>query len=117
MSSSAANAEAFVKAISAAGDVSAKKMFGEFGIFCDGKMVALVCDDQFFVRTGPEALEYWGEGEMGIPYPSAKPCLQLSEWDLGHKARLTELIRIAWDELPTPKPKKPKASTRSKPAQ
>ena len=33
--------------------VSARKMFGEYGLFCDGKMVALVCDDQLFVKPTP----------------------------------------------------------------
>jgi TfoX/Sxy family transcriptional regulator of competence genes len=34
--------------IGAAGQVSSRKMFGEFAVYCDGKVVALVCDNQFF---------------------------------------------------------------------
>ena len=33
-----------------AGVVTAKRMFGEFGIYCDGKIVALFCDNQLFVK-------------------------------------------------------------------
>lgn len=36
--------------IAEAGAVSAKKMFGEYGIYCGEKIVALVCDDQLFVK-------------------------------------------------------------------
>ena len=32
------------------GGVSAKRMFGEYGLYCDGKMVAMVCDDALFVK-------------------------------------------------------------------
>ena len=38
---------------SGAGDVRAKPMFGEYGIYCDGKMVAMICDDQLFVKPTP----------------------------------------------------------------
>ena len=33
-----------------AGTVSAKPMFGEFGVYVDGKMIGSVCDDQLFVK-------------------------------------------------------------------
>ena len=36
--------------MSAAGAVSAKKMFGEYGVYLDEKMVALVCDDVLFIK-------------------------------------------------------------------
>ena len=31
-------------------DLAARKMFGEFAIYSLGKVVALVCDDQLFVK-------------------------------------------------------------------
>ena len=33
-----------------AGEITYKMMFGEYGLYCEGKIVALVCDDQFFVK-------------------------------------------------------------------
>lgn len=44
-----------------AGTVSAKKMFGEYGIFCDGKTVALVCDDKLFVKCTLADMEFIGK--------------------------------------------------------
>ena len=32
--------------LAGAGGVSAKKMFGEYGLYCDGKMFAIVADDR-----------------------------------------------------------------------
>jgi len=50
MASKQSTIDFILEQINAAGEVSAKKMFGEYGIFCNGKMVALVCDDQLFVK-------------------------------------------------------------------
>jgi hypothetical protein len=36
-----------------AGRVRFRKMFGEFAVYCDDKVVALVCDDQLFVKPTP----------------------------------------------------------------
>lgn len=35
--------------------VTCKKMFGEYGLFVDGKVFALVCDDTLFVKPTPSA--------------------------------------------------------------
>ncbi len=50
MASSQGTVDFIVEQMASAGTVSARKMFGEYGIYCDGKMVALVCDDRLFVK-------------------------------------------------------------------
>ena len=45
MTSQQSTVDFVIDQISDVGDVSAKKMFGEYGIYCGGKMVALMCDD------------------------------------------------------------------------
>ena len=91
-----------------AGDVSAKPMFGEYGVYCDGRMVAMVCDDQLFVKPTPGGRAFAGTIEEGSPYPGAKPCLLIDadRWD--DADWLVELVRISTAELPLPKPKKAK---------
>lgn len=85
-----------------AGDVSAKKMFGEYALYCDGKVVALVCDDQLFVKPTVSGRSYIGECIEGFPYPGAKPWFLISGdfWD--DPDWLTELIVITANELPVP---------------
>jgi len=102
MGSNATFVDSIVKALAGAGEISAQKMFGEYGIFCDGKMVALVCDDQFFVKVTEAGAEFWGEYEAASPYKGAKHCMLLGEGDLRQKERLAELIRITWAHLPMP---------------
>ena len=31
-------------------NIRARKMFGEYALYCDDRVVALVCDDQIFVK-------------------------------------------------------------------
>lgn len=33
-----------------AGEIVAKKMFGDYGIYCDGKIFGLICDDRFYLK-------------------------------------------------------------------
>ncbi|AOJ76944.1 TfoX/Sxy family protein [Burkholderia ubonensis] len=85
-----------------AGTVSARKMFGEYGIYCDGKMVALVCDDRLFVKPTPDGKAFLGACEQAPPYPSAKPHLVVAgeRWD--EREWLSRLIRITAAQLPMP---------------
>ncbi len=34
-----------------AGTISFRKMFGEYGLYCDGRWSAFVCDDRLFLKT------------------------------------------------------------------
>lgn len=89
-------------------DVSARKMFGEYGIYCDGKMVAIVADDQLFVKPTAAGQAFVGENKMASPYPGAKPCFLINGEQWENQAWLSELIRITATELPLPKQKQKK---------
>jgi len=87
-----------------AGPISARKMFGEFAIYCGDKVVALVCDNQLFVKptTGGKAL--LGDPAEGPPYPGAKPHFLIDD-GLDDRETLSQLIAITARELPLPKAK------------
>jgi TfoX/Sxy family transcriptional regulator of competence genes len=90
-----------------AGKIRAKKMFGEYGLYCNEKIVALICDDQLFVKPTAGGRTHIGEILEAPPYPGAKPYFLISgeKWD--NAEWLTALIKITAAELPTPKPKPP----------
>jgi TfoX/Sxy family transcriptional regulator of competence genes len=96
--------------IETAGNVSAKKMFGEYGIYCDGKMVASVCDDTFFIKPTTEGRAFAGDLEEGPPYAGAKPQLIVSGDLLEDEDRISKLVRLTTAALPAPKPKKKKTA-------
>lgn len=93
-----------------AGAISFRRMFGEYAMYCDGKVVGLVCDNQLFVKATPAGRECLGADVVeGQPYPGAKPWLLMGE-SLDDRTTLCRLIRITADALPMPAPKKPKAA-------
>lgn len=89
-----------------------RKMFGEYALYVDGKVVALVCDDQLFVKPTPAGKEYLGTVPEGSPYPGCRPFLLLSA-ELDDPERLHAAFTITADALPAPKPKT-KATARKK---
>ncbi len=90
-----------------AGNISFRMMFGEYIIYCDGKVVALVCDDKLFVKPTETGRAYIGDVVEAPPYPGAKNCF-LIEDKLDDQQWLKKLIQITTKELPEPKKKKPK---------
>ena len=110
MASKQSTVDFIIDQISSAGVVSAKKMFGEYGIYCGEKMVALVCDDQLFIKPTLEGKAFLGECAEGPPYPGAKPCFIIpgEKWD--DQEWLSRLISITAAQLPVPKKKATKKS-------
>ena len=37
--------------LSEAGEITYRKMFGEYGMYLDGKIFAVICDDQLFIKV------------------------------------------------------------------
>jgi TfoX/Sxy family transcriptional regulator of competence genes len=105
MASRQSTADFILEQIAAAGVVSARKMFGEYAIYCDSKVVGFVCDDQLFVKPTPGGKEFIGDFDEGFPYPGAKPHFLISGdmWD--DREWLTNLICISAEQLPPPKKK------------
>jgi DNA transformation protein and related proteins len=94
--------------LNSAGQVSFKKMFGEYAIYCDGKVVALVCDNQLFVKPTAAGRSTIANVMESPPYPGAKPYFLIGE-QLDDSEWLSNLIRLTANELPAPKQKKPKS--------
>jgi DNA transformation protein and related proteins len=106
MASQQSTVDFILDQISDAGDVSAKKMFGEYGVYCEGKMVALVCDDQFFVKPTAGGRSLMKTVTEASPYPGAKLCFSISAEMLDDRDALSELIKVTAKELPLPVKKK-----------
>lgn len=87
--------------------VTQKKMFGEYGLFSQGKMFAMVCDDRLLFKPTVAGRAFIGEVVEAEPYPGAKLCF-LIEDRLEDREWLSELARITARELPPPKPRRKK---------
>jgi TfoX/Sxy family transcriptional regulator of competence genes len=86
-----------------AGRIRYRKMFGEYAVYCDDKLVALVCDDQLFIKPTTAGRAFIEEPVEAPPYPGARPSLLIDGLD-DHEW-LSELVRLTAHELPESKPK------------
>ena len=96
-----------IEQIKNAGEITAKKMFGEYGVYADGKLFGLICDNKLFIKPTISGREFIGNVIEAAPYEGAKPSF-LIEDKIENSDWLSELIRISIQELPAPKPKKKK---------
>jgi TfoX/Sxy family transcriptional regulator of competence genes len=88
--------------------LSARKMFGEYALYLDGKVVALVCDDQLFLKPTPGAYLALPGCPSGHPYPGAKLHLLVTDI-LDEPDRVISALKAIAADLPAPKTKRPKA--------
>lgn len=94
-----------VDQIENAGEITARKMFGEYGIYSNGKIVGLICDNKLFLKPTKSGREFIGKVVEAPAYPGAKSSF-LIEDQLENREWLSELVRISVKELPMPKKKK-----------
>ena len=66
-----------------AGEVNAKKMFGDNCLYCDGKPVGLICDNYFYLKPLKqlEPLLRDCDRQMRPPYEGAKPHYVITDVD------------------------------------
>jgi len=96
-----------------AGSISQRKMFGEYAVYCDGKVVALICNDQLFVKPTEKGRIYIGNVVEAAPYPGAKEHF-LIEDAFEDREWISGLIKLTAQEVPVPKQKRRKAMGASK---
>lgn len=88
--------------------LSARKMFGEYALYLDGMVVALVCDDLLWVKPTPGAVAALPDCEQGHPFPGSTLYLCVTE-ALDDAEQVTLALRAVARERPPPKPRKKKA--------
>ncbi len=86
-------------------------MFGEYVLYSRGKVVALICDNQLFVKATEAGRLFIGEVVESSPYPGAKLAFLIQD-QIENREWLSQLITLTEKELPKPKPKKKKRPKR-----
>ena len=93
---------------SEAGDIVAKRMFGEYGIYCNGKIFGLICDNRFYLKPTENARALLREVELRPPYEGAKEYFYIA--DIDDRDYLSRLVRATCKALPEPTAAKRKKS-------
>lgn len=84
----------------------ARKMFGEYALYLDAKVVGLICEDQLFIKyTEPGKVFAQNRYEVGFAYSGAKESMNVTN-EIEDTEFLCSLVRITADTLPYPRPKK-----------
>jgi len=87
------------------GQITFTKMFGEYAVYCNGKVVALICDNRLFVKPTDAGRAFIGDVVEAPAYIGAKPSF-LIDARVEDRQWISDLIRITYEELPEPKVKK-----------
>lgn len=111
MGTKAETVEFLLDQLSALPGVRSRRMFGEYCVYYDEKPVALVCDDELYVKQTAAGREYLVAPEEAPAYPGAKPSFRVSGDLWEDREWLAELFVRTAAELPRPKPKTPKPKT------
>ena len=65
-------ADFIIDQVKNAGIIRYKKMFGKYAVYSDDKVVALICNNQLYVKQTPPGREFIGKPVEAPAYPGAK---------------------------------------------
>lgn len=107
MSSSESFVDLILEQISKTGRVAYRKMFGEYALYCNDKVIGLICNDTLYIKiTEPGKLFVGKYYQEGYAYPGAKVSIMIDGEKIEDDEWLSQLVKITADSLPLPKPKK-----------
>lgn len=89
-------------------EVTARAMFGGYGLYYKGKNFALIGDDTLYIKVTEAGSSVAGRIAKESPYPGAKPAFKISAAKRRENKWLVALIEATAAGLPAPKPKKKK---------
>lgn len=84
-----------------------RKMFGEYALYIDGKVVAFACDDSLFIKPATATAALVTDLPQRPPYPGAK-LYPVADELLDDPERLQQLLLATWQAVPASKPRKKK---------
>jgi TfoX/Sxy family transcriptional regulator of competence genes len=87
-------------------DIRTTRMFGEYGIYCDNKVVGFICDDTLFIKPSPVDPAVLEGTVLAPAYPGSKDYHSVPGDLLEHREWLHTAIQSTADALPVPPPKK-----------
>ena len=82
---------------------TAKAMFGEYALYADHKVVALICDDILYVKICPASSYLEDKCDKDSPYPGAKLHYVVDEEQLSNLSTLPDILIEIAKSLPAKK--------------
>ncbi|MDE5987522.1 MAG: TfoX/Sxy family protein [Prevotella sp.] len=82
------------------GEISWRKMMGDYVIYANGKCVITACNGICYVKKHPAIETFMQDAECGFPYTGAKEHYIL---DIEHSEHAIKIVTILQEVLPFPK--------------
>jgi TfoX/Sxy family transcriptional regulator of competence genes len=90
-------------------DIRTGKMFGEYAIYCDNKVVGFITDDTLMIKPSPVDPAVLEGTVPGHAYPGSKEYHSVPGDLLENRDWLKRAVQATADALPAPLPKRPSA--------
>ncbi len=85
-----------------------RKMFGEFAIYYDDKVVGLICDNTLYLKITESSKKFLSGNKTGPAYKGAKDSYIIGEEILEDTKLLKKIILGIYDDVPVVKKKSKK---------
>ena len=105
MATRPATIDYIIKQVAQSVPASARKMFGEYALYVEDKVVGLVCDDQLFMKPTEAGRSFIGNVVEAPAFAGAKPSFLIARDRLEDRAWLGELMHLTARALPLAKVK------------
>lgn len=96
-----------IDCLSRAGEVTSKKMMGEYCIYYQGKLIGNICDNRLLLKQTDTSKKLLSDCNLEYPYEGSKTLMYAVE-EIERSELIKELLNGMYQELPEPKKRKRK---------
>lgn len=89
------------------GEISVRKMMGEYLVYYQGKLIGNICDNCLFLKPVESVLALMPDAKRAYPYEGSKTLMVVVE-DVENRELMEEILNAMYEELPEPKKKSSK---------
>ena len=94
-----------VECLQRVGEVSTRKMMGEYLVYYQGKLVGDICDNCFFLKPTESVLNLLPESDRAYPYKGSKTLMVVVE-EVEDTGLMADVLNRMYGELPARSKKK-----------
>lgn len=97
-----------VDSLGRVGEISTKKMMGEYCIYYKDKLIGNICDNCLFLKPTDSVLRLLPDAERAYPYEGSKTLMAVID-DVENTELMEKVLNAMYEELPERKEKGKKA--------
>lgn len=83
------------------GEVTVKRMMGEYCLYFNGKLIGEICDNRVLVKRAPSSDSLLEGGKLEYPYPGSKTLMHVVDFE--DRVLMEKLLVGLYRDLPNKK--------------